>query len=69
MSGEAFEKPTRKKGVASTLEIRKKDPEGAIFEMMTTFGAQLATMVTDDWRHDKRDIKVTVVVTLEDATS
>ncbi len=68
MSGEGLKKPRRKKGFASTLEIRKKDPEQAIFQMMTTFGAELATMVTNDWRHDKRDIKLTVVVTLEDAT-
>lgn len=69
MSGEAFNKPVARKGVSATLAIGAKDPEGPVFEMMTTFGAQLATMVVDDWRHAKRDLKVTVVVTLEDATS
>lgn len=68
MSGEAFENPVQRKGFSATLDIGKKDPEGGVFAMMTTFGAELATMVVDDWRHAKRDIKFTVVVTLEDAT-
>lgn len=73
MSGEAFkahveeQRPVR--GLTSRILVGKSDPEGAILEMMTTVGAQLATMVVEDWRDRKRDINIAITVTLEDATS
>lgn len=56
----------RKLGFKIPLQIQKNDPEGVIFQMMTTVGAKIAESVVSEWRHDKRRVNVNITVTMED---
>lgn len=56
----------RKRGFTVPLELRAKDQEGVVFEMMTTVGAKVAESIVAAWRDDKRDWAVNITVTMEE---
>ncbi len=60
---------SRKAGFTVPLELRAKDQEGVVFEMMTTVGAKVAEAITNEWRHNKRNVAINITVTMEEIQS